>query len=488
VTRLTPVSPAAVDALSLFPLLSMLLFTLYRGGNVDSLIIAYAGLGAICFAITGVALWQRARRTVAPKSRLDSASMSLIIAVFVMLALHALLCLYPLDASVWSTLPGRKALLDVVQSLQLPRLPASIDPFATRRALLLLIAAGGAFALCCTLSARSARIVLGCVMGLAVVEAVVGLLQVALATPSWLGYESAVGGRRASGSFVNKNHFATLMAMTLPLFILRANRAFTLLRESPDRMPSALVETLWHVGAILVGAALLASLSRAGLFAGALAALLCASLCAVTSRTITGRAASLMIVVLTVALAGLANLSALIDSVTSDQFAVSVDSRALMTSSTFAAAREFLPIGSGLGSFAIAFQRFQPASLSGFIEYAHNDYAQLLFEAGWVGVMAIVAAVVAFALTGYRTVSLVQKKLASAWFRLGALCAVLAVAIHAWFDFPLHIPALAILASMFAGLSLRTHGEAVLNPAKRFVANRPKSFAQNDSPPLDAVP
>ena len=108
---------------------------------------------------------------------------------------------------------------------------------------------------------------------------------------------------------------------------------------------------------------------------------------------------------------------------------------------------EFFPLGAGLGSYAIAFQRFQTPNLLGFVEYAHNDYLQLLFELGALGAVVLVLLLLAAVLSG-RTLWRFRVRGERLSPALACYLGAFAFAIHAWFDFPAHIPAIAILATL----------------------------------------
>ncbi|MEO7255631.1 MAG: hypothetical protein ABIZ64_15505, partial [Casimicrobium sp.] len=125
----------------------------------------------------------------------------------------------------------------------------------------------------------------------------------------------------------------------------------------------------------------------------------------------------------------------------------------VMNQHTWSGIVEFFPLGAGLGSYAIAFQRFQTPSLLGFVEYAHNDYLQLLFELGALGLVVLLLLLIAAVLSS-RTLwrSRVRgERLSPA---LACYLGALAFAIHAWFDFPAHIPAIAILATLLFAASM----------------------------------
>ena len=96
--------------------------------------------------------------------------------------------------------------------------------------------------------------------------------------------------------------------------------------------------------------------------------------------------------------------------------------------------------GVGLGSFKTVFPRYQSFSSDADWDHAHNDYVEALAESGLVGAILIVAALVFFfrlaltegcePLTTYR-----------AWFKLGSAAGCCGMLTHSFVDSNLHIPA-----------------------------------------------
>jgi O-antigen ligase len=134
------------------------------------------------------------------------------------------------------------------------------------------------------------------------------------------------------------------------------------------------------------------------------------------------------------------------------------EGRNKITSSALSAALQFWPWGSGLGSFEAVFPRFQPAIRIGYIEYAHNDYAQLLMELGAAGVvlMVIFAILLTHQVLNFVRVYRVEKRLPKNVV-MQCFCgvALLAFLLHSWVEFNMHIPALAITAAFLSGVFLR---------------------------------
>lgn len=154
------------------------------------------------------------------------------------------------------------------------------------------------------------------------------------------------------------------------------------------------------------------------------------------------------------ALASGTSLKLLLDSLQGTAFAGSAEGRLQLLRFSVVGLKAFFPLGAGLGSYSIAAQRFQPDTVAGYVEHVHNDYVELIFETGVFGVGALIcfaAAAIASGLRLWKTLPSEQQPLSPAiacW--LGAA----AFAIHAWFDFPAHIPGLVIVVSVLFGAAI----------------------------------
>jgi hypothetical protein len=132
--------------------------------------------------------------------------------------------------------------------------------------------------------------------------------------------------------------------------------------------------------------------------------------------------------------------------------------RLQIMASTWHAAMEFFPFGSGLGSFDVVYPRFQPAAVVGFVEYAHSDYLQLLMECG---VLFVALAGLIVWIWCQQTLYFFRSVLSEDGLEqdevLQVVCgvAVLALLLHSWVDFNMHIPANAIVGAFLLGAYLR---------------------------------
>lgn len=418
-----------------------LLSVLYRGGNAEALIVGSGYVAALVLVLSIVLSWARGAVVFSLPAAALTAGLLLIIAA-------GLLALLSVSHETFTSLPGRayyeKAVDFHRDHSDARALPMGLDP---QRARLSIVVALGALAIVLAVPLLTKRLLLallGVFAVLAILQAIIGLVQLGLGSPSFLAYGEAIGGRRAAGTFVNKNHFATFLAMALPLLLMRSVGLYSFF--SDRQRDSKLRRAWWGFATAIVAAALVSSVSRAGTTAGFAVALLTVLVCAWTTRSIGQRAAFLLIGAVALTVASFAGLQLMLASLADASFEQGIASRQLLNETTWDGAKAFFPLGAGLGSFAIAFPRFQSEAFVGFVEHAHNDYLQILFELGLVGGLVLVC----FALAWFaRSATLLMMRNEHTLANPATACSLgaLAFAIHAWFDFPAHIPALAWVAS-----------------------------------------
>ncbi|MEM9531223.1 MAG: O-antigen ligase family protein [Pseudomonadota bacterium] len=133
---------------------------------------------------------------------------------------------------------------------------------------------------------------------------------------------------------------------------------------------------------------------------------------------------------------------------------------------TLAAARDYLWLGSGGGTFEQLFPAYRPVDLRKTYDHAHNDYLEFLLEYGLVG-SAFLLGFAALALrSAWRALNRRRNPLLRG-LALGGLMACAAAALQAWVDFNLHIPACA--AFLMLTLALMMASERVPTPVRKSV-------------------
>jgi O-antigen ligase len=292
-------------------------------------------------------------------------------------------------------------------------------------------------------------------LGVAVAQALLGLVQ--LGGAEALQFGGLGGGVR--GTYASNNSFANLLAMATPLAVLSLWGASA--RRSGQRAGRA----WWGTAALLILlSAALASSSRTGIATALLVTLLALALLAPAAERGASRwrQRRWWLPVLAMALLGTALFMgglAWVDRFDADRLVADDAVRALTREATWQGALAFWPLGSGLGSYAWVFPRFQSPEVGYYLlDLAHNDYLQILME---TGVLGLAAMMLALALMGRRVLQLFRAaRGTSSWSsadRLAVACGLglLATLLHAWVDYPFRIPANAMLAAFLLGVFLR---------------------------------
>jgi O-antigen ligase len=118
-------------------------------------------------------------------------------------------------------------------------------------------------------------------------------------------------------------------------------------------------------------------------------------------------------------------------------------------SGTAALIQDHVLTGTGPGTFVVAYPAYQTPGAATLSDYAHNDYLQFIADTGIFIVPVILWALFFLLKTGFT--KLKSQSHQTRGFSLGAMTAVVAIAIHSLSDFNLHIPANIILFTILAG-------------------------------------
>lgn len=314
----------------------------------------------------------------------------------------------------------------------------SVEPFATQLTTLHIFALAAFFslALVCLNTAARLRKMAAVITIFGFVYAFYAILQSVLSPEKIYGIYQPQSAR-PFGSFVNRHDFAAVieMVISIPLGLMFAGAV------GRDK------RLLYIVAIALMGSALLLSGSRGGLVSLVAAILLLVIL--------TTRAKGRKDFVLKAAMSGLLLLAAIggavfvggDTSLTRFSDAAATDnlssSRNQIWAVTLDVISNHLPFGAGLGAFAQAYTKFDTASGLERVEQAHNDYLQMLADAGLVGL--VIGAL--FLFWFFREA--VRNTAGSNTFRrgiaLGAFAGCFAILVHSIFDFVLHITAISVM-------------------------------------------
>jgi O-antigen ligase/Flp pilus assembly protein TadD len=268
---------------------------------------------------------------------------------------------------------------------------------------------------------------------------------------------------RALGPFVNPDHFGDYLAMVLPL------AAGGVMFRSGLFRPTRAFRVFSAVALFMIVCALLLSLSRGAWIAAVIAIAVLFSLGArmpaqARPRLLDlgrGKLLRLAIVVaaalLTVALLFIGPQGReqvdlrLRETVYNDG---GFRGRLELAADTLAMVRDYPAVGVGLGAWPELFPRYRRAPWSA-VSYreAHNDYVQLLAEAGIVGFVLLGWFFVALGRRVYRAAASANAVSPATAVSCAALAAA---AFHEFFDFSLRTPANAVLFAALLALAART--------------------------------
>jgi O-antigen ligase len=248
------------------------------------------------------------------------------------------------------------------------------------------------------------------------------------------------------GSFVNKHNFAAFieMCIALPLGLL-----FSGAIKKDKRL-------LFLTAIGLMGVALVMSGSRGGLVA-LLAEIVFVIF--ISRRTQTKEQLVLKIALAAVLVATIVGGTILIggDSTLTRiaETAVSKDptsSRTQIWATTWEIIKQNPVFGAGWGALGAAYTQFDPLNGRDRVEQAHNDYLQLLADAGIIGLIIGAFFVFALAREGWRRLE--SKDDFRRGVAVGALAGCFAILVHSVFDFVLHIPAVSLLFLVMTALAV----------------------------------
>jgi O-antigen ligase len=346
--------------------------------------------------------------------------------------------------------------LAAVQLVPWSGAPLSVAPASTASALLTGAALAGTILVGTSVAAwRGGRVLAAALLGAAAFQGLHGLLVLASGHEAIWGVPKTDYLDSATGTFINRNHYAAFIAGSLPpglgLALAAAKRA-----RAGAKGRSGLLVALSNEGtrafllalaALLALAGLLLSFSRAGTALGLVAV---AATAVVVLRARPVRGAALVALFVAVAAVPLLDLGA--DRLTARYASSSVDlsatgGRADVWRDTLAMVRARPLAGFGFGAFAWAFPSFRSPEVRLHYSHAHEDLLQLAAEGGALALLLLASIAVPLARCATRILARNDDPTA-----VGAVFGLGAILLHSLVDFPFHIPADALLACVLAGI------------------------------------
>jgi O-antigen ligase len=337
-------------------------------------------------------------------------------------------------------------------------MPVSLAPFASFATVVTIIPALAMFCAVVRLKAyRRSWLALALLAG-TFAGILLGALQVSSGEPQtspWYLYSFSNFGF-AVGFFANANHMAILMVIALPLLaaLLASARG-----GGVQRYSAAVALAAGATLVIVVGIALNRSLAGYGLAVPVFAASL---LIVLSGRSrarpwiALGSAGLLIVAVVALAVSPIGERSLGTSS--------SVQSREAINETTIRAIADFLPLGSGLGTFKPVYKLYEDHDriVATVINHAHNDYAELALEMGTPGILLILLFLVWWTVAALR----VWRFPDSGPYARAASIASAALLVHSLVDFPLRTAALSTCFAVCLGLLVERRAPRPAEPSE----------------------
>lgn len=378
--------------------------------------------------------------------------------------------LIPIPLDWWAGLPGRQPYQPVLdwylaQETSPPWLSLSIVPEKTLHALITLIPLIAVFLTAVDQTKKQLIHLIYVILFVAFIQAVLALIQVSSQSEMWVFFDSPRGS--AQGTYLNRDHFSVLMYLMLPVSL--GLLAFNIGKQDVNDDSSNSLERFFRKGIflfILTFAFLIAGIlsnSRAGVFLTALAIFLSSVLFA---RHVGGvRSASIAASITTLGI-GLVTSIGLIPII--NRF-IAVDPMGDLRWQFFDVSlvgiKNFFPVGSGPSTFQEVYRTLQPLDQLNFINHAHNDYLELLFETGIAGVAVILLFLLIYIMAWVNIKKLAWHEIR--FLKVGAGIGIFLLLLHSFVDFNFHTPANAIAFAFLAGLFFRIEAQETNNPKRK---------------------
>lgn len=343
----------------------------------------------------------------------------------------------------------------------------SVAPYQTVSQLLLLATFLTAFylvVLVCEERNAKKRLVY-VLIALGAFEAFYGLVQYLTGWQQIFAYVKKYYVEEATGTYINRNHFAGFLEMTLPFTVaVSLYLAGNLIRaagrgEAKVRRLLSARELLPFVFLLFLAVAMFTALvfsrSRMGIISALVSLLVIFALAG--SSSLSKRNRTVVAVVFCLAVVGIVVWVGSDPVITrfetlGREYAGAGQNRISIWRDTLTLIRQHPLLGTGLGTFSVAYTSGQTTFLNLLVDHAHCDYLEAASELGVPGGLLVFGSIfwiVARAARRYRK----TEDRFDATVCLGCTGAIAAISVHSLADFNLHIPANALVFAVILALA-----------------------------------
>ncbi len=250
-------------------------------------------------------------------------------------------------------------------------------------------------------------------------------------------------GGNSFGPYVNRNHFAGLMELLIPVSL--AMLAVPGVRR--QQMPLVALLAAIPVGALLMSG------SRGGIVAFGCELLMLIVLLWIRGGQRKQLLTFLGALLLSGALVAWLGMGDIIQRFSLMRNAeVSESGRVSMSRGAYHIFRDHPWVGTGVGTIISVYPAYETTYDPTIVDHVHNDHFELLAETGSVGAICWLTFIVLLLVYGLKNLWS-QRDAAVRALQLGALVGCVGLLVHSFADFNLHIPANALLFYLLAGVA-----------------------------------
>lgn len=374
--------------------------------------------------------------------------------------------LIPLPPGLWHALPGREAELAALDAIGAGSSwrPVSLAPYQTLASALSLIPPGVMLYFAYRLSPADRTRLVTVAAGLALLSAVIGVIQVASGSADWPRFYQYSNVGRATGFQDNRNG-------TADIFLIGLLAIFTVAAAHKTLLESAVAKAM----AVATAAFLCFSVVLTGSRTGTALVLICLVFAVLIVRPRLKLTRNMLIAGAgCIAILGVASYSLRDNSAlnrTWSRFENVTDTRPRIWEDTRFAVGQYWPLGAGIGTFTTVFptsERLEGVH-SSITNRAHQDYLEFALETGIVGMILLAGA---FLTLGYRIFAIARHRrehlvAIHALFGAGA---VTILALHSLVDYPMRSMSLSVMAAF--SLALLSNSQQSSVDKMRLVSNK----------------
>ena len=424
---------------------SLVLFLgIVSGGSSEADSIVFAVFRLLCVLLFAAALFRLMNDRLSTTERIAVVFAALAV---MLVGLH----LVPLPYSLFSQLSGRGYVATAFSIAGIPEkwMPLTLSPEATWACLLALMPPLAVFLAALTTDSRGRWIITGTILLAVIANVLLGLAQRFQGPKSSLYLFEYVNFGLATGFFSNRNNFAMLLCIAIPLIWAVGHKLSR--RGLVSRFLVIAIGTVM-MGTVFVGLAV--SSSRSGILLGMLALALSTVMIwsPSTSRRSFRTRRSLLALLAAGLIIGQFGMIGILRIAETDPV---TEYRTQISRATWRAASDYVPLGSGFGTFREVYTMHEtPATMvSAYINHAHNDWLELWMEGGLPAAILMGGFIILFLWQSFRVWN-PNGPYASHVLPRAASIGVLVLLLHSLVEYPLRMPALACIFALLLAIML----------------------------------